>query len=113
MLLAFDVEECLGQHSAHSTALPLHPTYRFRQSARLARYAAAAVNSAVSGLAWVGAKVAGGGECGWPGGWAGGRVKLCSQAPDTLPHTAVLLLTGADKPLKPGEDAGEPRRLCV
>ena len=51
----------------------------FRQSERLARYAASTVNSAVSGLAWVGAKVAGG----------------------------VLWLAGADQPLKPGEEAGE------
>lgn len=44
---------------------------RFAQTARLAGYASKAVNSAVSGLAYVGAKVAGGGEaapaCIWPG----------------------------------------------
>lgn len=37
-------------------------TSRFAQTARLAGYASKAVNSAVSGLAYVGAKVAGGGE---------------------------------------------------
>lgn len=42
----------------------------FGQTARLAGYASKAVNSAISGLAYVGAKVAGGGEvppaCIWP-----------------------------------------------
>lgn len=42
------------------------PQSRFAQTARLAGYASRAVNSAVSGLAYVGAKVAGGGEAPWP-----------------------------------------------
>lgn len=56
---------------------------RFAQTARLAGYASKAVNSAVSGLAYVGAKVAGG----------------------------VLWMAGANKPLKPGEDAGIMREV--
>lgn len=65
-----------GQHSAgklrqchprlhHSPCLPARPPARsrFKQSARLAERAAQLVNSAVSGLAWAGAKVAGGGAC--------------------------------------------------
>ncbi|KAI7839216.1 hypothetical protein COHA_007029 [Chlorella ohadii] len=56
---------------------------RFAQTARLAGYASKAVNSAVSGLAYVGAKVAGG----------------------------VLWVAGANKPLKPGEEAGTLREV--
>ncbi|KAL4419692.1 hypothetical protein ABPG75_006790 [Micractinium tetrahymenae] len=56
---------------------------RFRQTERLAGSAASLVNSAVSGLAWAGSKVAGG----------------------------VLWLTGADKPLEAGEEAGVMREV--
>jgi hypothetical protein len=60
---------------------------RIRQTESVAKYTAKAVNSAVSGLAWVGAKVAGG----------------------------LLWMVGADKPTQPGEEEGEHacRKLTV
>lgn len=48
-----------------TTPVPHNPALaRFRQTERLAGSAASLVNSAVSGLAWAGSKVAGGGEQG-------------------------------------------------
>ncbi|KAL4437812.1 hypothetical protein ABPG77_005724 [Micractinium sp. CCAP 211/92] len=72
---------------AEPTATPLSVSpglkKRFRQTERLAGSAASLVNSAVSGLAWAGSKVAGG----------------------------VLWLTGADKPIEAGENAGMLREV--
>ncbi|KAI3425125.1 hypothetical protein D9Q98_008897 [Chlorella vulgaris] len=56
---------------------------RIRQTESMAKYTAKAVNSAVSGLAWVGAKVAGG----------------------------LLWMVGADKPTQPGEEEGTLREV--
>lgn len=62
----FPADAFFCRQSFHACSLCLAPPLplpgRFRQTERLAGSAASLVNSAVSGLAWAGSKVAGGGE---------------------------------------------------